>query len=525
MAKYASHVSTRKTSQSEPIPGKKQVQNQAGGFSFQVDCWARLDRFLVLGNEGGSYYANEKKMTVENAGAILECHNIDPQRTIDRIVEMSTEGRAPKNDPAIFALAMLSKDRRALDAMSKVCRIGTHLFQFFEAAKSFRGRGRAFNQAIRNWYLGKGLQSLTYQLAKYQSRNGWSHRDILRLTKPKPKSVGQSAAFGWSVGKDKTEFLNTVAGLEYLDAFEAAKKAKNKKEIVKLIRDHDLVRECIPTEFLNEVSVWEALLEKMPLTAMIRNLNKMTAVGLLKPLSAAVESVCDKLSDVDAMKKQRVHPLNLLVAQKIYGSGKGDKGSLTWSPVAKVVDALDESFYTAFKAVEPTGKRWMLALDVSGSMGYSTIAGMPGITPRVGSAAMAMITAAVERQHMFVAFQDSLTELAISPKQRLNDVCDEIDGMEFGSTDCAQPMLHAIKQKLEVDMFVVYTDSETWFGKIHPCQALEQYRQKTGIPAKLIVVGMVANEFTIADPNDAGMMDVVGFDTAVPQIMSQFAIG
>jgi 60 kDa SS-A/Ro ribonucleoprotein len=34
---------------------------------------------------------------------------------------------------------------------------------------------------------------------------------------------------------------------------------------------------------------------------------------------------------------------------------------------------------------------------------------------------------------------------------------------------------------------------------------------------------MVANEFSIADPDDPGMLDVVGFDTATPQLVSDFA--
>jgi 60 kDa SS-A/Ro ribonucleoprotein len=38
----------------------------------------------------------------------------------------------------------------------------------------------------------------------------------------------------------------------------------------------------------------------------------------------------------------------------------------------------------------------------------------------------------------------------------------------------------------------------------------------------LIVVAMASNGFSIADPDDAGMMDVVGFDGAVPQLMSDF---
>ena len=84
-------------------------------------------------------------------------------------------------------------------------------------------------------------------------------------------------------------------------------------------------------------------------------------------------------------------------------------------------------------------------------------------------------------------------------------------------------MLDAITHKIPVDVFIIYTDNETWAGAIHPFQALRQYREKMGIPAKLIVVGMTATQFSIADPNDAGMLDVVGFDTATPNLIADFA--
>lgn len=83
-------------------------------------------------------------------------------------------------------------------------------------------------------------------------------------------------------------------------------------------------------------------------------------------------------------------------------------------------------------------------------------------------------------------------------------------------------MITAEESKLTIDTFIVYTDSETWYGNIHPAQALVRYREKSGIAAKLIVVAMTSNEFSIADPNDAGMLDVVGFDTAVPEMMADF---
>jgi 60 kDa SS-A/Ro ribonucleoprotein len=163
------------------------------------------------------------------------------------------------------------------------------------------------------------------------------------------------------------------------------------------------------------------------------------------------------------------------------------------------------------------------------------IAGMPGITPRVGSAAMALVTAAVEPAHEIVAFTSGpyktrwtgypagLTPVAISPRMRLDDVIKKTDGLPFGGTDCALPMLWAADNKVPVDIFCVYTDSETWAGEIHPSQALQRYRQKMGIGAKLVVIAMTSNGFTIADPNDAGMLDVVGFDPTTPAVIADFA--
>ncbi|MEZ4300268.1 MAG: TROVE domain-containing protein, partial [Polyangiaceae bacterium] len=153
------------------------------------------------------------------------------------------------------------------------------------------------------------------------------------------------------------------------------------------------------------------------------------------------------------------------------------------------------------------------------------------------SAAMAMATARVESDYAVVAFTaapngyggqwgggtSGLTPLPLSGTQRLDAVLDTVSGLPFGGTDCALPMVWAQKNKVPVDTFVIYTDNETWAGAVHPFQALREYRQKMGRPAKLIVVGMTSTGFTIADPTDAGMLDVVGFDSAAPQVMADFS--
>ena len=105
---YREHFNTLQTPQSEPIPGSNQTENSAGGVTWAVNIWQRLRRFLILGTEGGSYYVNERKLTRENATVVMACLKDDFKRTIDEIVEISEAGRAPKQDPALFALAMAS---------------------------------------------------------------------------------------------------------------------------------------------------------------------------------------------------------------------------------------------------------------------------------------------------------------------------------------------------------------------------------------------------------------------------------
>lgn len=549
---YGQHFNVIETPQSGKIPGSKQVANSAGGFAFAVDDWVRLDRFLILGAEGGSYYAKEKALTRENAEAVMRCISADGLRAVARITEISDSGRAPKNDPAIFALAMAAglgdakTKTLALAALPKVCRIGTHLFHFAQAVQGFRGWGRGLRRAIAHWYLDRPLDNLANQLAKYQQRDGWSHRDLLRLSHP-TGSKEQSGVFGWAVGKTSSDQSAdgeySIAELpRIIQGFQAAFSAKDARpnEAAKIISEYKLPRECVPTEWLRHKEVWEALLDGMPMTAMVRNLGSMSKVGLLKPMSGASKYVCARLSSGEDIKKSRLHPVAILMATKTYGAGCGLKGSGQWDAVPQVIDALDGAYYAAFENVEPTGKNWYLGLDISGSMWGGNVASISDFPPAVAAGAMAMMTVKKEANYYCAGFtceesgryggrwgtcESAMTPVSLSPKQRLDDVVKTMEKLQerMGGTDCALPMLDALEKKIPVDVFVVYTDSETWAGKIHPVQALRKYRDATGRAAKLIVVGMVSNGFSIADPDDGGMLDVVGFDTATPLLMADFA--
>ncbi|MCC7367613.1 MAG: TROVE domain-containing protein [Chloroflexi bacterium] len=542
------NITTRQTPQSEKILGSTQTPNSAGGWVWPVDDTVRLDRFLILGSEGGSYYSSERTLSLENAEAVVRAIDADGPAVVRRVVEISEAGRAPKNDPAIFVLALAASvgdaatRRAAFEALPRVCRTGTHLLHFAQFVEGFRGWGRGLRRAVAAWYT-QPADRLAYQAIKYGSRDGWSQRDLLRLSHPKGVTEQHAAilhwiARGWEwVGAEP----HPDPVLRRIWAVERVRRAETVEEVVGLVREHRLPREAVPTQWLGQAAVWEALLETdMPTTALIRNLATLTRVGLLVPGSDATRRVVRHLRDAERLRTARVHPIAVLAALKTYASGRGARGQGTWDAVPQIVDALDGAFYTTFENVEPTGKRWLLALDVSGSMGGGTVAGVPGLTPRIATAAMALVTAAREHDYEVVAFSapsgggyggafgggdSGITSVPLSPRQRLDDVLALTDTIPMGGTDCSLPMRWALKEKRKVDVFVVYTDNETWYGDIHPAQALRQYREQTGIPAKLVVVSMIANPFSIADPADAGMLDVVGFDTATPAIMADFARG
>ncbi|KKN43856.1 hypothetical protein LCGC14_0698700, partial [marine sediment metagenome] len=255
MQNYQKHFSTKKTPQSRPIPAAKtsQVKMRSGGYGWKVGDWGRLDRFLILGTEGGTYYVRESKLTIEASEAVVRCIHKDGPRVVKTVVEISQAGRAPKNDPALFVLAMCAKlgdaetKTAAYRVLPKVARIGTHLFHFAEYAKAFGGLGgNGFKRAIGRWYNDKPADRLCYQAVKYQQRDGWSHRDLLRLAHVQPASEDHNVLFhwmvnGWEIEDDsdhvRADMVKPDDPLRLMIGFELAKQADKASDVAKLIQD------------------------------------------------------------------------------------------------------------------------------------------------------------------------------------------------------------------------------------------------------------------------------------------------
>lgn len=284
------------------------VQNNAGGFVWQVDEMKRLHRFLVLGNESPTYYIEDRELQEENARVIINL--IQARRgveVVNEIREYSIKGRTIKQNPIMFALALCARQgdletkHRAYEVLPEVCRIPTHLFMFVGLCKKLSipapgggptatGWGRAHRRAMRKWYITKGKKplALAMNVTKYQKREGWSHQDVARLMHLNPTPDGREVAQlvepeerenfsdglciimkyitrGWN---EVTEtYANRVENEEigpearrvfkFLKAVEDMKTmtVENESDIIGLILEYDLVREHIPTTCLSLIGV------------------------------------------------------------------------------------------------------------------------------------------------------------------------------------------------------------------------------------------------------------------------------
>jgi 60 kDa SS-A/Ro ribonucleoprotein len=541
MQRYERHTDRAKTPVREKIHGREaeMAPNSDGrGVAFLLDDWKRLDRFLILGSDTPTYYATARKLSFENVECVKRCVQADPARVVARIVEISDSGRAMNNDPALYALAVCASAgigqtpdehagvrRAAMDALSQVARTGTHLFHFVQYAQSMRGWGRGMRDAIKRWYGNRSARSMAMQVAKYQSRDGWSHRDVLRKGHPQMPSPHHNAAASWATS-GRLEEGSAASGVAPILLLERCKTA-SERELVDLIGTGDVPMEFIPTD-KRSPAVYEALLPHSGLGWVLRNLGNLGKHGILATGQFEnLRMLSQRLLDAEALRAQRVHPMDVLKALCIYKQGHSDKGKGSWSVVPQVLDALSDAFPLSFGTVTPIKGRVLYAVDSSGSMGGYWSGGLsnfPRLSPCQAAAVLAYVMLQTEDDFVPIGFDTRVHQVELRKRMSLVELVEGWD-CPGGATNLGLPVEWAQANNLAVDTFVILTDNEANTGR-HASTLLANYRKKMQVPqAKMAVVGMTSTGFTIADPKDPGMMDFVGFDAQMPNLINAFGRG
>ncbi|MEM9219660.1 MAG: TROVE domain-containing protein [Cyanobacteria bacterium P01_F01_bin.150] len=529
---YNFFTTPKQTPQTQPIPGREteMIRGRSGGYMFDAGFWGMLRRCLLLGTAENSFYADKRELTQDFADTVQICVDANARRVAEEIVYAS-DGRAINNSAPLFALTLLSMGESPeakaafLEIFPKVVRTASHFYEWLSYSKGMRGFGKVVRQAGTAWLSNPDAKRLAYQLLKYQQRQGFSSRDILRLFHVKPVSEEHQALFQWvSKGWDDVPQHPPSDTMTQIWWYERVKRQPSLT--CKAITKGRLTHEMIAPIGKMDADAWRYLLKDMPIGALLRNLGSLTHLGVLQSHKGKelnhIESV---LTNKQYLRKGRIHPIDVLKALKTYQSGgKLGRSSKTWNPVSRIVDILDKALELSFETVQPTDKVFLHAVDVSGSMGAYKV-GSIGLSCCEIATTMALATAKAERNYAIRGFSTEFKKLGITARDSFRSAMRKAQNQNFGGTNASVAYDWAIHQKFYTDVFCFWTDCESWAGRRHPSQGLQEYRRKVNPHAKAVYVTLVPNRITLVDPKDSQSWDIHGFDPSAPRVIQMIAKG
>jgi 60 kDa SS-A/Ro ribonucleoprotein len=538
-------------SEDQPIPGRESEmkKNLAGGYSFKANDWQALRRWLLTGSMSGSFYQGKEEMTDSNIELLKKCMADDPVKVGEEIIEASKMG-VSVHTPIFATVAMSLGDKRAKDVFKdifpSVVRTASHLYEAFNYIRGMRGFGSVIHKAGLKWLNNKDPKELEYQFLKYQKRYDWAGRDILRVLKPKTQDELRKAVYNWVVGgTDKNPLMKVFPEeLERINVYEALKSGKmSEEDVVQAINNFRLTHEMIPGNVTRTKKIWEALFHNMPVGASVRNLGNLTEKGIFDDVEN-IDILENKLSESN-LKKAYMHPVNLANAQMIYlDGGNTGKSKLEWDPVPRVNDILEDAIETSFDVLEPTGNHFFHALDVSGSMSGPLPMSKNSnnwLKPYQIAGIMALASVKAEKNYYVGGFDTEFKQLAnLNKKTSYSEVTNfqsRVWPHNFGGTDASSAYRHAIDKNIKTDVFVFWTDSESWAGGSyifdtrsrtvtgHPSELLKQYRKKVNKDAKAVYVTLIpySDQITLVDPKDKKSYDIAGFTSQTPKLIQMIA--
>ena len=522
----------KSTPQTQAIAGREaeMIQGRSGGFAFDAGIWRMLRRCLLIGTAQSTYYAGKHELSGDFIDTVQKCVAEDADRVKSEILYAS-DGRAVNNSAPILALVLLSMGdsqvakRNFMEIFPQVVRTGSHFYEWMNYTKSMRGFGKVIRESGKAWLSTPDTKALAYQLLKYQQRQGFSHRDALRLFHVKPETDDQQALYQWVVkGWDELPSRIPSDALAQIWWYEWLKRHPDKTH--EAIAKGKLTHEMAAPIGQMDVRAWQLLFNEMPIGALLRNLGSLTELGVLTAKNKDnLKHVANVLNNRDRLKKGRIHPIDVLKALKTYQSGGAlGRSQKTWQPIPRIVDILETALEMSFDAIAPTGATFLHAIDVSGSMSSYTVSSI-GLTCCEIAATMALATVKAETNYAIRGFTTDFHDLGITKKDSFSSAMQKTTNQNFGGTDASVAYDWAIKNKFYADVFCFWTDSESWAGRRQPSEALAEYRRKVNANAKAIYVTLAPYKLSLVDPKDPNSWDMGGFDPSMPRAIQMVAMG
>ena len=511
------------------------AKNLAGGTSFKQDKFVSLRKWLLIGSMSNFFYATKEEMTEGNIQVLNECIEENPQKVGEEVFYASKMGVSVHTPIlALVPLSMGNETSKKIfkDIFPQVIRTASHLYEFMEYVKKFRGFGNIIQKTVQRWLDHKSYNDLEYQFLKYQNRYNWKHRDVLRKVKPKTYDPDKNSLYAWVVGKSKEISPN----LQKISVYENLKKGDlPTEEICSSIITHNLTHEMIPSNIQRDEKVWEALFLTMPMHATIRNIITLNRYRVFdNPKN--IEILEERLSS-DNLKKSYVHPIELVKAYVVcvdpsrsVSSKSKEQGLGDYKVPEKVISILEKAIYDSFEFIEPVGCSFYHALDVSGSMLSRVNNDMLFLLEIEGIFALSTIKK--EKNYFVGGFSDNFIPLSkFTADMNFKEIlCNKyrpgsVWPPRMSATDASKAYEYAIKNKIFADVFVFWTDSENWVNDNQPHEWLRKYRHMINPNAKAIYITLAPyhDRTTLSDPSDPLSYDIVGYTSETPKIIQMIA--
>lgn len=532
---------------------------------------ARLRRFLYTGLEGNRYQPGRRDFSAESVQSVpsllADKRGVEVVKEVLCFAKGEPKTLCPDALAYVLALCAASDDAAtktaAYRAFKEVCSSPTQLFavtRFLESVSQGTGWGRAHRNAVAAWYTWRKPRELAAQVTKVVCRHRWTHQDVIRLAhvRPPASNLGVSLVLRYLTKgfQAAEEYLaeerakgvvdpEAAEVLAYLRGVHEVKRTSDEQTAARLVEMHDLALEHVPTHFLKSKEMWVCLVPRLPLRLLLEQLPRLARGGLLRG-GCLVRPLLERLQSDNSLADSGcpLGPLETYALGRCLegcssapGAGPSTQHSRGGAHTggkrghrhhrSQLEDVLASLHVSSFKTVPTTGKRYLVAVDVRSPMAHGRTVGLGALTPAEASGLLLQALARAETGVTALAFSArGLVDMEINNKMTLSDISRRMRETPMGPVNVSLPLRWAREQKRPFDLFLVCTDNQTQAWDVHPAEALKEYREALNLPqAQLVTCAMCSHGFSLAPPDEFGMLDIAGFDTNVLRIIQDFASG
>jgi 60 kDa SS-A/Ro ribonucleoprotein len=477
--------------------------NEAGGFAYVRTPKSALALYAATGCINGTFYASAD---TQLEMVLKLCAEVEP-RFVAQTAIYARQRAHMKDMPALLLATLSLRDREIFAAaFPRVVDNGRMLRNVVQILRSGRvGRkslGSLPKRLVREW-----LQNVSVdQIVNAAIGNDPSLADVIRMVHPKPADAEREALYAWVIGKhhDRSKLP------EKIRAYEAFK------------RDPGRSLPELPFQYYTSLplaqSHWKALATHASWQSLRQNLNHFARHGVFDD-AYVLRKVVAKLSDVEAIRRARVFPYQLLTAFQATSKLPNAIGA-----------ALQDAMEIATRNVPALSGEVVVAVDVSGSMASAVTGYRKGATTTTRCVDVAaLIAACIQRSHpdaRVLPFDTDVRELRLNPRDSVTTQARQLAALCGGGTSVSAPLAHLNRTRAKVDLLVLVSDNESW-RDTRSGGATETMRQweaiKSRCPqAKLVCIDLqpVATSQTV-ERND--VLHVGGFSDAVFDLIANFA--